>query len=108
MTFNEYQKLSARTINYKLEPRDQVRHALFGLSAEVGEILGLYQKQYQGHELTIERLIDEGGDALWMLAELFTANGVSLEEVAQHNVDKLKRRYPGEGFDPERSIHREG
>ena len=70
--------------------------------------LGLYQKQYQGHELTIERLIDEGGDALWMLAELFTANGVSLEEVAQHNVDKLKRRYPGEGFDPERSIHREG
>ena len=107
MTLNEYQKLAARTINNDLEPKDQVRHALFGLAAETGEIMGLYQKQYQGHELTINRLIDEGGDALWMLAELFTAHGVSLEEVAQHNVDKLRKRYP-EGFDPDKSLHRGG
>ncbi len=107
MTLNEYQKLAARTINNNLEPKDQVRHALFGLAAETGEILGLYQKRYQGHILPINRLIDEGGDCLWMLAELFTANGVSLEEVAQYNVDKLKQRYP-EGFDPEKSIHRGG
>jgi hypothetical protein len=31
--------------------------------------------------------------------------GVTLEDVAQHNVDKLKARYP-DGFDADRSIHR--
>ena len=55
----------------------------------------------------MDNVIDEGGDVLWMLAELFTALGISLDDVAQHNVDKLKARYP-EGFSADRSLHREG
>ena len=50
---------------------------------------------------------EEIGDVLWYCAELATALGVTLDEIAQGNVDKLRRRYP-DGFDPERSIHREG
>ena len=33
--------------------------------------------------------------------------GSTLEECMERNIEKLKRRYP-DGFDPERSLHREG
>lgn len=38
---------------------------------------------------------------------LKTYCGSTLEECMERNIEKLKRRYP-EGFDPERSLHREG
>ena len=47
------------------------------------------------------------GDVLWYVAETATAIGVTLEDVARHNVEKLKKRYPA-GFEAERSLHREG
>ena len=59
----------------------------------------------QGHELNKDKLIDELGDVAWYLAEAATALGVSLESVLQHNVDKLKARYP-QGFDSAKSITR--
>ena len=34
------------------------------------------------------------------------ALGLYLEEVAQYNIEKLKRRYP-DGFDAQHSLHRE-
>ncbi|MBQ7865225.1 MAG: nucleotide pyrophosphohydrolase, partial [Clostridia bacterium] len=58
-----------------------------------------------GHELDREHLIKELGDVAWYLAETAFALDVSLEEVCQRNIDKLKARYP-EGFSTERSIHR--
>jgi len=38
---------------------------------------------------------------------LKTYCGSTLEECMERNIEKLKRRYP-DGFDPERSLHREG
>jgi hypothetical protein len=42
----------------------------------------------------------------WYLAVGCEAVGVTLEDVMNGNVEKLKSRYP-EGFDKNRSIHRE-
>ena len=47
----------------------------------------------------------ECGDILWMLAELLTAKGYTLDDVARMNIDKLRARYP-DGFDTEHSLHR--
>ena len=105
MTVNEYQELAARTINPELTVSQQVRHALFGIASETGELLGLYQKSMQGHEFNDEHMLKECGDILWMMAELLTANGYTLDDVARMNIDKLKARYP-DGFDAEHSIHR--
>ncbi len=52
----------------------------------------------QGHELDKEHLKSELGDIAWYLAEAATALDISLEEVFQANIDKLKKRYP-KGFD---------
>jgi NTP pyrophosphatase (non-canonical NTP hydrolase) len=105
MTLNEYQELAARTINPELTVSQQVRHALFGIASETGELLGLWQKAMQGHDINDEHMLKECGDILWMLAELLTAKGYTLDDVARMNIDKLKARYP-DGFDTEHSLHR--
>lgn len=107
MTPNEYQKLAMRTCNFQHDDRydDMVCHAVFGLTSEAGEVAGLFQKWYQGHELDEEHLMKEIGDCLWMIAELCTAYGFSLEYVMQLNIDKLRARYP-DGFSEEKSLHR--
>ena len=106
MDFNKYQALARRTQNPNLSRDERRQHALFGLAAETGEILGIYQKRYQGHGVPVDRVIDEVSDLLWFAAELCDVLDVDMDDVAQHNVDKLLARYPL-GFDSERSLHRE-
>ena len=105
MNLAQYQKLAARTINKELAQLQLLWHSLFGMASEVGEIHGLYQKEYQGHKTDPEHLKKELGDLLWFVAEFATANGWNLDEIAQMNIDKLKARYP-EGFEAEKSLHR--
>lgn len=105
LTGNEYQRLAARTIDKKMSDREKEDHALKGMSAELGELNGLYQKIYQGHIFSEEHAQKELGDLLWFIAEYCTAQGWNLGEIMQLNIDKLKARYP-EGFDAERSLHR--
>lgn len=104
MTGNEYQKLAARTIGANTD-YDKIRHGVFGLCSEAGEVAGLFQKEYQGHDIDPAHLQKELGDCLWMIAEICTSNGWDIENVMQLNIDKLKARYP-EGFDSDKSIHR--
>jgi hypothetical protein len=44
---------------------------------------------------------------MWYAAALATEFGISFEEIMQHNVDKLKARYP-DGYSPERSTFKTG
>ena len=106
MTFDEYQKLARRTQNNELDVYEKQRHALFGLAAETGEVLGKFQKAMQGHYLIIEDVSKEIGDVLWMLSELADTLTLDLGEIAAQNIDKLRKRYP-EGFSAERSVNRE-
>lgn len=105
MTINEYQKLAARTINTDLSHSECAAHALHGLVGEIGELHSLYQKVYQGHEFNVEHAKKECSDIFWFLAEYCTANGWTMDEIAQMNIDKLIKRYP-DGFDAKRSINR--
>lgn len=106
MTLNEYQGLAGRTINTGLTLQEVERHALYGLCGEVGEIHSLYQKRFQGHDFMASDLSKEIGDVCWMIAELCTAHGWSLDEICAENIEKLRKRYP-DGFDAERSLYRE-
>ena len=106
MTPNEYQKLAMRTcsIPYGLKKK-MLYHAVFGLTSEAGEVAGILQKQYQGHDIDKEHLKKELGDCCWMLAEACTALGFDLEDVMETNINKLKARFP-DGFDVEKDLHR--
>ena len=105
MTLNDYQVAADRTSG-NLSPGDKVRNGCYGLNGEAGECIDILKKvEFQGHTFDPEKMLDELGDVLWYVAQAATGLGVTLQEVAEHNIAKLKARYP-EGFDPERSIHR--
>lgn len=106
MDMDRYMREAARTINHDLDCAENEMHALYGMCSEVGEIHSIYQKAFQGHVFSDEHLIEEIGDLMWMIAELCTVRGYSLDRICQRNIDKLKSRYP-DGFDAERSLHRE-
>lgn len=107
MSGNEYQRLALRTagdgdIKYLIE------NGVMGLNGEAGECIDIVKKwRFQGHPLDSKKLKDELGDVLWYVAITAAAIGCELNDVMQHNIDKLRKRYP-EGFDVERSVHREG
>lgn len=106
MNGKEYQDIAIKTCNIPYESKyDMLRHAVFGLNSEAGEVAGILQKTYQGHMFDKNHLKIELGDCLWMIAEACYAAGFNMDEVMQANIDKLKSRYP-EGFNFERSIHR--
>lgn len=105
ITGNEYQHLASRTqIPYKTN-KDKLRHAVFGLTSEAGEVAGILQKEYQGHVVDVEHMKKELGDCMWMIAEACDALGLTLDDVMKTNIEKLKARYP-EGFSAEKSLHR--
>ena len=107
MTVNEYQRLAMTTLNPALDKKDVLINGVMGLCGESGEAIDIVKKWLaQGHELDKEKLAKELGDIAWYLAETATALDLSLEDVFEANIEKLKKRYP-EGFDSQRSIHRE-
>lgn len=106
MTVKEYQELAMRTVNPNLGKKDMLINSVMGLCGESGEAIDIVKKWFaHGHELDREHLKKELGDIAWYLAEAATALDVSLEEVFEANIEKLKKRYP-EGFETEKSINR--
>lgn len=104
---DDYQTLAARTLRRDMSEDKQLSNAAMGLCGEAGEVCDLLKKHlYQGHELDRHDLAEELGDVAWYLAAAATVAGLSLGDIMQCNIDKLKARYP-KGFEADRSINRE-
>ena len=68
-------------------------HAVIGLNEEAGEVAGLLKKHvYRNKTRTDEQWIDELGDVLWYLTAVTVIKGFTLEDIWQHNVEKLEAR----------------
>lgn len=107
MTLNDYQFLAKRTSRKDLLPSEHLMNGMLGLAGEAGECCDLVKKnRFQDGRTIKDALKDELGDVMWYVCEAASALGLPLEEIAQHNIEKLKRRYP-DGFDAEHSLHRE-
>ena len=103
MEANEYQRLAMTTLNPELEKRDVLINSVMGLRGEAGEAIDIVKKwMAHGHELDRDHLAKELGDIAWYLAEAATALDLSLEDILQENLEKLRKRYP-QGFDSNRS-----
>lgn len=118
MTSNEYQRAAARTIcpQYAALERlsafadcktglpgpsnTQLIHGLLGISAEVGELWTLVQKAvwydtFKGDEAEFKHQVRlELGDVMWYVAEVCSAMGLSLGDVLEANIEKLRVRFP--------------
>ena len=105
MDFNEYQAAAMRTVSDSSE-QNLILNGVMGLCGEAGECIDVVKKNmFQGHGLDRQKLLDEASDCLWYLAVIASGLSVTLEEIAIHNVEKLKQRFPN-GFEAEKSINR--
>lgn len=104
--FDEYQRAAMRTANKALAADGMILNAAMGMNGEAGEVIDHLKKaRFQGGILDRTKLIRETGDLLWYCALMAEALDVSLAEIAQINIAKLRARYP-DGFDADRSNHR--
>jgi NTP pyrophosphatase (non-canonical NTP hydrolase) len=95
MELNEFQRKSARTLNYALSDNDQLLNCAIGVSGEAGEMLEIMKKYFfQGHDFDKAKVMEELGDVFFYIAGMCTAMGVSLDDVARNNIEKLLVRYP--------------
>jgi NTP pyrophosphatase (non-canonical NTP hydrolase) len=103
---DKYQELAMRTRNSPTRTTALITGAL-GLTGEAGEVADHIKKWYdQGHELQIDKVINELGDVCWYVALMATALDVPLSQVLEQNIEKLRKRFPN-GFEVERSVNRE-
>lgn len=96
MNFADYQKKSRETAFYPNVNRNFI-YPVLGLAGESGEVVEkikkvLRDKEGRVDEETKQEIVKEMGDVLWYLANLAAELGVSLEEVAQKNLEKLQSR----------------
>ena len=107
LTLDEYQELASRTAGAGGDGDRRLIISALGLAGEAGEFANMVKKlTAHGHDIAPEILADELGDVLWYVAEAAASCGLSLGDLAQQNVDKLRQRYP-EGFSEDRSRNRE-
>src|SRR5262245_10334445 len=77
----------------------RLNHAVIGMTGEVGELAALVEhwlyygkNAVSGPDLTAFK--EELGDLLWYVALACNALGLSLAEVMEANIRKLRARYP--------------
>jgi len=106
MTLDEYQELAARTLGRDRTHEQQLANAALGLAGEAGEVADVIKKHlFHATPLDQQALVKELGDCLWYIGAFATVLGLSMDDIAQRNIEKLRQRYP-EGFDTERSRNR--
>ena len=89
MNFDEYQKFARSTAIYPDECK--VVYPALGLCGEAGEVEEKVKKNIRdGKSLDVVAL--ELGDVLWYIATCANEFGLTLEEIAENNVLKLKSR----------------
>lgn len=94
--YGPYQEQSRRTYS-EIKTDDPIVYPTLGLVNEAGEVAGKIKKLFRdrGGEITEadrQALKDELGDVLWYLTQICTNLGLTLEEVAEANLDKLFSR----------------
>ncbi len=97
MTFEEYQKLSRKTAIYPNKDNNFVYPTL-GLAGESGEVAEKIKKILRDNKGVADdsrkqELQKELGDVLWYVSQLATELGLSLDEIASLNIDKLYSRF---------------
>lgn len=108
MTLNQYQIEAMRTASGVTAASDEnlMLNGAMGLNGEAGEVIDILKKyMFQEHSLDSEHLAKELSDCLWYIAVCAKGAGYTLDEIAEMNVAKLRKRYPN-GFEAEKSLHR--
>lgn len=94
--YKDYQKESRKTWSY-VKTEGPIIYPTLGLVNEAGEFAGKIKKIFRDKKGVIneedkENLKSELGDIFWYFSQICTELGITLEEVAESNLDKLFSR----------------
>ena len=97
MKFEEYQAEAKQTALYPNRLKN-LEYPTLGLAGEAGEVANIVKKIQRdfGGEITDEiraKLKDELGDVLWYISACADELGLTLQEIAEFNVEKLAKRH---------------
>jgi NTP pyrophosphatase (non-canonical NTP hydrolase) len=97
MKFDEYQKRALSTVLTTEDKFKDLLHWVLGINGESGEIAEKVKKiiRDKNGEVSDEdkkELAKEIGDVLWYLAVFADQLGMSLDDIARQNLDKLQSR----------------
>jgi NTP pyrophosphatase (non-canonical NTP hydrolase) len=96
MEFRDYQTKAMATRS----PSTDLVYASGKLTVEAAELQQhVLKTHYHDKVLPIDEVFIEMGDVLWYLAAIATELGISLDEVAEHNLAKLRQRH-GHTYNP--------
>jgi NTP pyrophosphatase (non-canonical NTP hydrolase) len=90
LTLQQYQELASATAIYPEELA--LPYLGLGLSGEAGEVANKLKKDIRDEYLDKEGLAAELGDVLWYIAMLCNELNISLNDVGNRNLFKLKQR----------------
>ncbi|HEX5794623.1 MAG TPA: nucleoside triphosphate pyrophosphohydrolase family protein [Geminicoccaceae bacterium] len=95
MQLDDFQQAARRTAVYA--DRHRVIYPALGLASEAGEVCGKIKKVLRDRggdlgQVPVGALRDELGDVLWYVAVLAADLGLSLDEIAARNLEKLASR----------------
>jgi len=96
MDFNEYQTKSRKTAKFP-SIGHPVIYPTLGLTNEAGEVAGKIKKVFRDKDGQIsnetrDALKAELGDVLWYLTQIATELEITLDEIAEYNIEKLMSR----------------
>ena len=97
MTFEEYQKKALSTVLSTGDEFKDLLHWVLGITGEAGEVAEKVKKIIRDKNSVVteddkKELAKELGDVLWYIAVFANDLGVSMDEIAQTNLDKLASR----------------
>ena len=113
MNLQDYKEECSRTcpsLGYTISDRqnntiDNI-HMVLGMQTEVAELSDVFKKHLAYNKpidwINVE---EEIGDAFWYIVNFCRINNLSIENILQKNIDKLKNRFP-EKFTEEAAINR--
>lgn len=92
MDMDQYQIEASKTAVFPQEKA--IEYTAVALAGETGELCNYVGKFIRGdfEKMDRQKLIVESGGILWELAMFLKVNGISMNEVAEANIEKLRSR----------------
>jgi NTP pyrophosphatase (non-canonical NTP hydrolase) len=97
MTFDEYQERALTTNKIKDDQLQELMQQVLGLGDESGEVLAIFKKWIRDDDADISKLDKQNvgkelGDILWYIAVVAHDLGLSFDDIASANLEKLHSR----------------